>query len=415
MSCNCGCKEKCSCDATELNVLEPTYETPSSGVNADLFPNGCSSDTFWEWGSDDNLTMPADGASAEIRVCSCKFSTGQTILVMDILYAELKITNTTENSDGSCTLTVQRTSWPGNPAAGLNVGKSLKVWVVKEHYDNGLCTQNVPPVELGRLLVVETDDPCGCDDDIKCVKLFNPQDPDAVGGEDDNPICGVIYLENGLAYVMKKENTAVDTDGNPVNYLHYLTGFLDGQCRPYTLQGSDGVTAYMKWDGDKFVVGDVDYSDVTNTPTPYSPEDWLVTDQNVDIRSDGTWGILAPGGSHTSSALGNIGTTPWREVSRNSFLTGYVWNQVGSGHNHDNYLIGLAYADDASGTNTVLLTQSAAGHSGGHANFSGVIPAGKYFAITSTWFNDGSGSTYPGDGHVDLSHNLEAKYTLIGL
>jgi len=385
MSCNCGCKEKCSCDATELNVLEPTYETPSSGVNADLFPNGCSSDTFWEWGSDDNLTMPADGASAEIRVCSCKFSTGQTILVMDILYAELKITNTTENSDGSCTLTVQRTSWPGNPAAGLNVGKSLKVWVVKEHYDNGLCTQNVPPVELGRLLVVETDDPCGCDDEIKCVKLFNPQDPDAVGGEDDNPICGVIYLENGLAYVMKKENTAVDTDGNPVNYLHYLTGFLDGQCRPYTLQGSDGVTAYMKWDGDKFVVGDVDYSDVTNTPTPYSPADW----------SYGSVNTLASYFTNDHPDSGEHGTTLEQSTGAsflaavNTMVTVTLENAV-DGANPDNYGLTFIIADNSGmSLNDVEVGKISTVTSGTSVSGTFLVPEGKYWAMVLNGEPDG--------------------------
>lgn len=378
MSCNCGCKEKCSCDATELNVLEPTYETPSSGVNADLFPNGCSSDTFWEWGSDDNLTMPADGASAEIRVCSCKFSTGQTILVMDILYAELKITNTTENSDGSCTLTVQRTSWPGNPAAGLNVGKSLKVWVVKEHYDNGLCTQNVPPVELGRLLVVETDDPCGCDDEIKCVKLFNPQDPDAVGGEDDNPICGVIYLENGLAYVMKKENTAVDTDGNPVNYLHYLTGFLDGQCRPYTLQGSDGVTAYMKWDGDKFVVGDVDYNDVTNTPTippAYSP--------NWTYLNSQTFSAL---GFSATIAYGASVNGSYKATSENTFLFVNLDNVYNS---NDDYLVEVKVSDDTAFTTTKSLGKIGNGISGTSVQGTFFVESGQYWRLTITGVDTG--------------------------
>jgi hypothetical protein len=380
MSCNCN--KPCACDGTQITVGDPSYETPTSTLDPALFPYGCSGDNaVWEWGTTDTFIIPAEGAQASLRVCSCKFAVNQTIWLQGSQIVELTIDQVEAQPDGSCLLTVVTTDNPNNPDEGEAVTGPGRVWHVKPYFDYGMCSENIPPIETGKLLVVVNPDPCDCDaDDAMCAKTFYPQDPD---GEhpDDNPACGMIWIKEGDAYVLRKAETAVDGSSNPTDLTH-LTGFVDGQCRPYTVQGEAGVSGLWHWTGTVFEPLAVPGAD----PAKY--------ELGLNGSGEPTWidktPVPEPPSVYSTKINYEDGVAPedaWQEATERLFFSATIYNEVGL---TDEHYLQLWIAINAAGGSAYLVTQSQVDFVNdpvaGHAfpsnlihSMSGIIPKGSWW------------------------------------
>ncbi len=344
---SCGSCSNCGNKVSSPEIFQfGTPEESNCTAASDNFPNGCPTDKDYTFSSRDLLIMPADGETATLRVCECRWAVNQCIQVVGNVMARFKILDAVTSECDGCLLTIESDGWEQNPAEGVQIGSNMSVWAVDCTNDIGLCTRTMNAVEDGSILVTEKKDPCNCDDDpLFCVSTYNPQDP---AGTDptNNPACGFLLMKDGCPVVLKKGD-GVDAAAN----ITHIVGYRSDECDPINITGTPDECGILYWDGDKYTELKIprdDQGDIIGNACDYKfrlsasgcPELAIC---GPEIAYNPTDGVADPG------TLPDNNNSGWLEVPcgyHNMLICGYPDSAQSPGGRMD-----VMLADDDQGTN----------------------------------------------------------------